>query len=81
MVEWRKCELHPDVDPDRMWGCPDCLHYLREENKRLRAVVQGEIKHHRDGMEKWDNITSVGGRYAYHKCCAGLLEQALKGRE
>ena len=27
--EWRKCPHHPDVDPDRMWGCPDCLAELR----------------------------------------------------
>ena len=27
--EWRKCSLHPDVNPATMWGCPDCLAELR----------------------------------------------------
>lgn len=29
--EWRKCALHPDVNPETMWGCPDCLSALRKE--------------------------------------------------
>jgi hypothetical protein len=22
---WRPCELHPDIDPQTEWGCPECL--------------------------------------------------------
>lgn len=31
MAEWRKCALHPDVNPKTMWGCPDCLAELRRQ--------------------------------------------------
>lgn len=36
LVDWH-CELHPDVDPATMWGCPDCLFELRRENRQLHA--------------------------------------------
>jgi len=46
--EWRKCELHPDVDGARMWGCPDCLYELRrehadwrEEQQRAAVIIRG----------------------------------------
>lgn len=33
-----RCETHPDVVSERMWGCPDCLFELMRENKRLRGL-------------------------------------------
>lgn len=38
MTEWRRCKLHPEVNPNRMWGCPDCLFELRREVIRLRGA-------------------------------------------
>lgn len=35
--EWRKCSLHPTVDPRYMWGCPDCVASLRTDLGRLKA--------------------------------------------
>lgn len=47
MTEWRKCSLHPDVDPERMWGCPDCLVELRQLAQSALAVFES--------MEQWDD--------------------------
>ena len=33
MADWRKCALHPDINPATMWGCPDCLAELRRRNE------------------------------------------------
>lgn len=39
-VEWRKCSLHPDVDPEAMWGCPDCLASLRTALAAAQELAQ-----------------------------------------
>jgi hypothetical protein len=38
--EWRSCKTHPDVDPNRMWGCPDCVAELRARNLELNRTVE-----------------------------------------
>lgn len=43
MKDWRRCSEHPEVNGETMWGCPDCLAFLRIENGRLRAeLVQAQ---------------------------------------
>jgi hypothetical protein len=46
--DWKHCDLHPDVDPDRMWGCPDCLAELRLERHLLEARLSQALEE-RDG--------------------------------
>ena len=45
-----KCELHPDVDPHRSWGCPDCM----AEARRLlsRAEAEREKKYSGPALER-----------------------------
>ncbi len=38
MTKWKTCEKHGDAK-DNIWGCPECLRELREENKRLRKIA------------------------------------------
>ncbi|HET7675660.1 MAG TPA: hypothetical protein VFL54_09085 [Gammaproteobacteria bacterium] len=38
-VNWRTCVTHGDENP-HVWGCPECLRELREENRRLRAAME-----------------------------------------
>lgn len=38
MRNWKTCQKHGDENPN-VWGCPECLRELREENARLRAVL------------------------------------------
>jgi hypothetical protein len=35
---WKTCQKHGEGNPN-VWGCPECLRELREENARLRAVL------------------------------------------
>jgi hypothetical protein len=37
----RLCRHHPDVDAERMWGCPDCLCELRALVAELVEAVGG----------------------------------------
>ena len=36
MTDWRHCDVHPDVNGERMWGCPDCVAELRRHVSALR---------------------------------------------
>ena len=38
MINWKTCEKHGDANCN-IWGCPECLRELREENKRLRKIA------------------------------------------
>jgi hypothetical protein len=38
-MTWKTCKLHGDDKPG-VWGCPDCLRELREENKRMRHRIE-----------------------------------------
>lgn len=51
MPKWAKCETHPDVNSDTMWGCPDCLFFLRIENGRL-AKQYADMKAYAESLEK-----------------------------
>lgn len=48
-TEWRKCALHPDVDPETMWGCPDCVAGLRSQVRQLREAL-GSLRNECRGM-------------------------------
>jgi hypothetical protein len=51
--DWRRCDRHPDINPDQHWACADCmaearhimanqsadLTYLETELKTLRAAL------------------------------------------
>jgi hypothetical protein len=39
IVEWRRCRIHADVNPDTMWGCPDCLATLRLRESSTRRAL------------------------------------------
>lgn len=54
MSDWRRCAMHPDVNPQTMWGCPDCIVELRAERNTLAAA----LKHALDflkALEQWDD--------------------------
>jgi len=38
--EWRVCSKHKDVNPETMWGCPDCLAELRQEVAQVKPLVE-----------------------------------------
>ena len=45
MTTWKTCEKHGDAK-ENVWGCPECLVELREENKKLRKIaahVQADV--------------------------------------
>ena len=35
-----KCDSHPDVDPVRMWGCPDCLYEVKRELSQAQVEIE-----------------------------------------
>lgn len=37
-MNWKTCVIHGADNPS-VWGCPECLRDLREENQRLRAAI------------------------------------------
>ena len=37
-VNWKTCRTHGGAKPN-VWGCPECLRELREENKHLRETL------------------------------------------
>ena len=37
-MNWKTCKLHGDAKPN-VWGCPECLRELREENQRLKDAL------------------------------------------
>ena len=37
-MTWKTCKIHGDDKPG-VWGCPECLRELREENKRLKDAL------------------------------------------
>ena len=39
-MTWKTCKIHGDDKPG-VWGCPECLRELREENRRLRHAAEG----------------------------------------
>ena len=38
-MTWKTCKIHGDDKPG-VWGCPECLRELREENKRMRHRIE-----------------------------------------
>lgn len=42
--EWRKCKTHPAVNPNTMWGCPDCVFELRREVGQLKSALEAAQK-------------------------------------
>lgn len=39
MANWKTCKIHGDDKPG-VWGCPECLRELREENTRLGDALK-----------------------------------------
>jgi len=37
-MTWETCRTHGGAKPN-VWGCPECLRELREENKHLRGTL------------------------------------------
>ena len=38
-MNWKTCKIHGDDKPG-VWGCPECLRELREDNKRMRHRIE-----------------------------------------
>jgi len=54
--EWRVCKHHPEVNPETMWGCPDCLAELRHE---LAQAIENEGRALKTVDEQADEIGAL----------------------
>jgi len=59
--EWRVCKHHPEVNPETMWGCPDCLAGLRHE---LAQAIENEGRALKTVDEQADEIGALRGMAA-----------------
>jgi len=76
-MEWRKCGKHKDINPDTMWGCPDCLAELRKENKELKTKLSLPVE---AGVSNVANEYKELGRWIeeYKQCSCTMVAKKKK---
>lgn len=74
MKSFHTCAIHGDINW-KQWGCPDCVHDLRDEVARLRknlyAAVRTQAHKRRKTMPMWivaQDVTALGATSSCELC-------------
>jgi hypothetical protein len=74
-MTWKTCKTHGPAKPN-VWGCPECVRELREENSRLRDSA-GEVISSFEMLGRAEGIVATRDARARCERVMVALKQAL----